>query len=56
MSLILRWLLRIFAVAMIGLAIGAALGWYLISRSLPDYDVTRAASGIGAGRPPRGTL
>ena len=37
MSLILRWLLRIFAVAMIGLAIGAALGWYLISRSLPDY-------------------
>jgi penicillin amidase len=37
MSLILRWLLRIFAVAMIGLAIGAALGWYLMSRSLPDY-------------------
>jgi len=37
MSVILRWLLRIFAVATIGLAIGAALGWYLFSRSLPDY-------------------
>jgi len=37
MSVILRWLLRIFAVVMIGLAIGATLGWYLFSRSLPDY-------------------
>jgi penicillin amidase len=39
MNVILRWLLRIFAVAMIGLAISVALGWYLVSRSLPDYGV-----------------
>jgi penicillin amidase len=39
MSLILRWLLRIFAVAMIALAVSATLGWYLVSRSLPDYGI-----------------
>jgi penicillin amidase len=38
MSVILRWLLRIFAIAVAGLAIALALGWYLVSRSLPDYD------------------
>jgi penicillin amidase len=38
MSVVLRWLLRIFAVAVGCLAIAGLLGWYLVSRSLPDYD------------------
>ena len=46
MSVILRWLLRIFTVAVIGLAISAALGWYLVSRSLPDYDTKLWLAGI----------
>ena len=46
MSVILRWLLRIFAAAMIGLAIGAALGWYLVSRSLPDYGAKLLLAGL----------
>ena len=46
MSVILRWLLRIFAAAVIGLAIGAALGWYLVSRSLPDYGAKLLLAGL----------
>ena len=46
MSVILRWLLRIFSVAVIGLAIGAALAWYLVSRSLPDYGVELQLAGL----------
>ncbi|MGR3715205.1 MAG: penicillin acylase family protein [Thermohalobaculum sp.] len=46
MSVILRWLLRIFAAAMIGLAIGAALGWYQASRSLPDYGAKLLLAGL----------
>ena len=46
MSVILRWLLRIFAVAVIALALGAGLGWYLFSRSLPDYGVELRLAGL----------
>ncbi len=46
MSVILRWLLRIFAVAVIGLAIAALLGWYLVSRSLPDYGAKLWLAGL----------
>jgi len=38
MTALLRWLVRIFAVLAAALAIGAALAWYLVSRSLPGYD------------------
>ena len=48
MSVILRWLLRIFTVAMIVLAISATLGWYLVLGSLPDYDTKLSLSGIDA--------
>ncbi len=40
MTALLRWLLRILAVVAGALAIGAALAWYLVSRSLPDYDAS----------------
>ncbi|HEY5598219.1 MAG TPA: penicillin acylase family protein, partial [Kiloniellales bacterium] len=46
MSVILRWLLRIFTVAVLGLAFSATLGWYLASRSLPDYGAKLRLAGI----------
>jgi len=48
MNRILRWLLRIVAGALGVLAIGAALGWYLVSRSLPDYSGTLRLEGLNA--------
>jgi len=46
MSVILRWLLRIFAVAVTCLAVAGVLGWYLVSRSLPDYDGKLSLAGL----------
>jgi len=48
MSTILRWLLRIFVAATGALAVALALGWYLVSRSLPDYAGDVALPGLGA--------
>lgn len=48
MTVILRWLLRLFAVAAVALAVGAGLAWYLVSRSLPDYSGTLALEGLEA--------
>jgi penicillin amidase len=48
MSTILRWLLRIFGVAVGVLAIGLTLGWYLVSRSLPDYGADLRLAGLDA--------
>ena len=46
MNLILRWLLRIFGFAVIALALGSGLAWYLVSRSLPEYGGRLAMDGL----------
>ncbi|MEM7422372.1 MAG: penicillin acylase family protein [Pseudomonadota bacterium] len=38
MNTILRWLLRLVVLALVLVVIGTAMAWYLVSRSLPDYD------------------
>ncbi|HUF87729.1 MAG TPA: penicillin acylase family protein [Thermohalobaculum sp.] len=48
MTVILRWLVRIFAAAVVALAVAAALAWYLVSRSLPEYSGTLALDGLDA--------
>ncbi len=48
MTAILRWLVRIFVAALVALAVAAALAWYLVSRSLPDYGATLALAGLEA--------
>jgi penicillin amidase len=47
MTVILRWLLRIFGAAAAALALGAGLAWYLVSRSLPQYSGTLTLAGLG---------
>lgn len=48
MALILKWLLRgVAALAALGAA-GGALAWYLVARSLPDYDGTKVLDGLEA--------
>ncbi|MDH3667043.1 MAG: penicillin acylase family protein [Paracoccaceae bacterium] len=44
MRVILRWLVRIFVAAVFLLAVGLGLGWYLVSRSLPDYGLDIAVA------------
>ena len=46
MTAILRWLLRIFAAATVGIAAAALLAWYLVSGSLPDYEGTLTLAGL----------
>lgn len=46
MTVILRWLLRIFAAAVVALVVALALAWYLVSRSLPDYSGTLTMKGL----------
>ena len=48
MNFILRWLLRLFVASLGLLAAGLALGWYLVSRSLPDYGAELALPGLQA--------
>ena len=38
MGTVLKWLLRIFGVVVALALIGLGLGWYLVTRSIPDYD------------------
>ncbi|MEO1494254.1 MAG: penicillin acylase family protein [Pseudomonadota bacterium] len=38
MQTVLKWLVRLFMVTVAGMIVAGALGWYLVSRSLPDYD------------------
>ncbi len=40
MTALLRWLVRILVALAAVIVVCAALGWYLVSRSLPDYDGT----------------
>ncbi len=48
MAVVFRWLLRLVSAALVLGVIGVLLTYYLASRSLPDYDKTRAVSGITA--------
>ncbi|WP_101066435.1 penicillin acylase family protein [Roseovarius salinarum] len=48
MAVVLKWLLRL-AAGMVGLALLALVAvWFLLSRSLPEYDKTRAVAGLDA--------
>lgn len=40
MSRILRWLIRGLGLGLVAGLLALAIGWYLVSRSLPDYDAT----------------
>ena len=45
---VLKWLLRLFVFVLVVAATGAGLGWYLITRSLPDYEGEVQVSGLDA--------
>ena len=46
MRTVLKWLLRLAVLALALLIIGLGLGWYLIGRSLPDYDGEIRVTGL----------
>ena len=46
MNVALKWLLRLFGAAVLVLTLCVALGWYLVSRSLPEYEGEIAAAGL----------
>ncbi len=46
MNVALRWLIRLFGAAVLVLAVCLALGWYLVSRSLPDYGGEITVAGL----------
>ena len=48
MTAFLRWFLRGLAAALAVAGVALVLGWYLVSRSLPDYDAEVAFDGLGA--------
>ncbi len=48
MRTMLMWLLRLAVVALVLVVIGAGLGWYLVGRSLPDYDGEVSVAGLDA--------
>ncbi|MFK7944422.1 MAG: penicillin acylase family protein [Paracoccaceae bacterium] len=48
MNSVLKWLLRMFVFVLVVAATGAGLGWYLITRSLPDYDDKVRVTGLDA--------
>ena len=48
MNSVLKWLLRLFVFMLVLAATGAGLGWYLVSRSLPDYDSKVRVAGLDA--------
>jgi len=48
MAALFRWTVRIVAAVLILAVVALAFVYYLGSRSLPDYDVTREARGISA--------
>ncbi|MEM9784113.1 MAG: penicillin acylase family protein [Pseudomonadota bacterium] len=48
MTLLLTWLLRIVAVIAALGAVALALGWYLVERSLPDFDARLRLQGLTA--------
>jgi len=48
MAALFRWTVRIVAAVLILAVAALAFVYYLGSRSLPDYDVTREARGISA--------
>ncbi len=43
---VLKWLVRLFFGMVGAVVIGGAMGWYLMSRSLPSYDGTIALAGL----------
>lgn len=48
MNVLLIWLLRIFVLLLVVASTGLGLSWYLISRSLPDYDGKIRVAGLEA--------
>ncbi len=46
MNTVLKWLTRIIGVVAVLLVIGFAVGWYLISRSLPEYEGKYVLDGL----------
>ena len=48
MNTFLKWLLRLFGLIVVVVLTGLALGWYLISRSLPDYEGKIDLAGLDA--------
>jgi len=48
MARLFKWLMRLFLAACLLAGLGVLIVYYLAARSLPEYDVTRTASGISA--------
>ncbi|MEM6621689.1 MAG: penicillin acylase family protein [Pseudomonadota bacterium] len=48
MNAILKWLIRIFGALAVLTAVALLLGWYLVSRSLPDYEGRIEVVGLDA--------
>ena len=48
MRILLTWFLRLIVLALVLAVIGIGLGWYLTSRSLPDYDGEITVDGLDA--------
>ncbi len=46
MNGVLKWLLRLFVAMLVLLAVAVALGWYLVSGSLPDWSGEVTAAGL----------
>lgn len=48
MTQLFRWMLRLVVVGVVLAALALGLGYYLVSRSLPDYDATYTVAGVTA--------
>ena len=48
MRTVLMWLLRLAVLALVLLVLGVGLGWYLVTRSLPDYSGEVVVEGLDA--------
>ncbi|QIE42360.1 penicillin acylase family protein [Rhodobacteraceae bacterium SC52] len=48
MTKVFRWMLRLVIALMVVLSVGLGLAYYLVSRSLPDYDATYSVPGVTA--------
>lgn len=48
MTQVFRWMLRLVIALMVILSVGLGLAYYLVSRSLPDYDASYSVAGVTA--------
>ncbi|MAM60162.1 penicillin acylase family protein [Maritimibacter sp. UBA3975] len=48
MAFLFKWMVRLVSAALVLAGLALAFTYYLASRSLPDYDVTRSVNGVSA--------